>query len=337
MLVTSEDVRREYVIKDNGRLYPRIDGENNTRNLRKKPFYNTLEDGYINPARMSVFSVAENKLVTISRKNFLALYYGFELKKDELIHFIDGDKSNFRRLNLKVTSTGLIRAKFSQKNHVSKTGYRNVYGSLRGGYVVSIQKDGEKHVKYFPILSSAVMHANEKRKELFGEFAFQEEIRPMDITNEKGEVVSSDVDVYTSRADSYKAYKESKKSPAAPKKTPLMPSTSMTAKIKNRTEELEKQPLSEKELYNITKEQRERDKFKEIATMVISAEANVVQEALDKLSVGALTELSEVVTITLAAKIDALRDEKFAKIRQELDLLGATYVIGVSGRVYESN
>ena len=95
--------------------------------------------------------------------------------------------------------------------------------------------------------------------------------------------------------------------------------------------------MEEKELYNITREQRERDKFKEIATVVISAEADVVQEALDKLSVEALTELSEMVTITLAAKIDALRDEKFAKIRQELELLGVTYVIGFSGRVYESN
>lgn len=97
-----------------------------------------------------------------------ALYYNKWPTKQ--IDHIDRNPDNNKPQNLR-------EADFSQQQgninirKSNKLGYRNIYKSRNGSYIVDVRKNRTRYVKTFQKLSDAASWASTKRLELYGEFA----------------------------------------------------------------------------------------------------------------------------------------------------------------------
>lgn len=88
------------------------------------------------------------------------------------VDHINRNKTDCRSENLRFATNSLNCANSSTYTNNLSSGHKNVY-AVDGRYRVAIRKDNHLlHYGYYDDLDDAIMVANTKRRELFGEFAF---------------------------------------------------------------------------------------------------------------------------------------------------------------------
>lgn len=94
---------------------------------------------------------------------------------DKQVDHINRDKADCRRSNLRLAENAENCANTGTYANNLSSGHKNVY-LVDGRYRVKIRKAGKLHCfRGYDALAEAVAVANEKRKELFGEFAFYDD------------------------------------------------------------------------------------------------------------------------------------------------------------------
>jgi hypothetical protein len=135
---------------------------------------------YFDEARISPFQwhVGGNGYVVawMSGKKIFLHKFLMEVDDSVLVDHINRDKTDNRRNNLRVANKSLNGANAGVRCDNVVTGHKNVkYDRRHNNYAVRVTKDGITHYggAYKDILD-AVQAANDKRRELFGEFAYQD-------------------------------------------------------------------------------------------------------------------------------------------------------------------
>lgn len=95
---------------------------------------------------------------------------------NHMIDHINRDKSDCRRTNLRVATNAQNSANSATYKNNKNTGHKNVY--VRGTrFRVGIRYNGKlRYYGSFESLSEAVEVANAKRRELFGAFAYYDNL-----------------------------------------------------------------------------------------------------------------------------------------------------------------
>lgn len=93
---------------------------------------------------------------------------------DLQVDHINRNKADCRKSNLRLTVNALNAANAAVYSDNQSTGHKNVY-MVEGRYRVAVRKHGHlKHFGRYGTLEEAIEVANEKRKILFGEFAYHD-------------------------------------------------------------------------------------------------------------------------------------------------------------------
>ena len=93
---------------------------------------------------------------------------------DVRIDHINRNKLDCRSENLRIATNAQNTANSATYANNQSSGHKNVY-AVDGRYRVAIRKDGHLyHYGYYDDLETAIRVANAKRKELFGEFAYDD-------------------------------------------------------------------------------------------------------------------------------------------------------------------
>lgn len=116
---------------------------------------------------------AKGYIVSGKDGNRLVLHrFVVDAPSDVQVDHINRDKTDCRRINLRLASNAENCANSGTYKNNESTGHKNVY-IQDGRYKVVIRKDGlARHFGYYATLDEAIAVANKRRKELFGEFAY---------------------------------------------------------------------------------------------------------------------------------------------------------------------
>lgn len=140
-----------------------------------KTFHFDLDDWY-EVTKRTWHCTSKGYVVSGSKDTRVALHRMVMGAPDDMqVDHINRDKADCRKVNLRLATNALNCANAAVYSSNRSTGHKNVYAK-DGRFRVVIRKRGVCHsYGYYSDLQAAISVANEKRKELFGEFAFYDD------------------------------------------------------------------------------------------------------------------------------------------------------------------